>query len=340
MAELYLEDKPMRRQDIHDVVIESVYRKAKFLAMVSGSQTLKELIGSWGVRKGPTYKNPAALARPATNNRAKPTVPSELQGVMQIFESAGYSINWLAEELPAVYESKGVTLGAAKAEDSENLALSMERVLLSEQECRIATAELPALTRGIAKWFSTSAHNVAGVVEVPAELRPKAAQWYTGTLAAFNEAAFKALLLAAYKQRNTDLMLTGFVGIDLKQVMSDFVEKVAVTATLDSVRTLAPQKKRELENICDVFRYDGVEARVMVQNNLFADTTKDGLDDTVATYKGGLFVEMDMIQMNYLKRIYDVPDPEDTHGKSGFFRAAGRLEVKNPMSGVVIKPSA
>lgn len=340
MAELYLEQKPMRRQDIHDVVIESVYRKAKFLAMVSGSETLKELVGSWGVRKGPTFKNPAALARPANNNRATPTVPTELQGIMQIFESAGYAVNWLADELPAVYESKGITIGAAKAEDSENLALSMERVLLSEQECRVATANLPALTRGIAKWLSTTAHAVAGIAEVPVELRPVAAQHYTGTLAAFDETAFKALLLAAYKRRGTDLMLTGFVGIDLKQAMSNFTEKVAVTATLDNVRTLTPQKKRELETICDVFRYDGVEVRCMVQNNLFADTAKDGLDDTVATYKGGLFVEMDVIKMNYLKRIYDVMDPEDTHGKSGFFRAAGRLEVLNPMSGVVVKPSA
>ena len=342
MGELYQEAKPtnMREQDVHKAVIDSVAMEAKFLAMLSGKDDLMELVGTWGVRKGPTYKNPAALARPATNARRTPDVPTELQGVMEIFESEGYAVNWVAERMKAKYESSGSTTAEAKAQDSRNLALSIERVLLADQECRMAANGVAALTRGVVNWLSPNAHNVAGIADVPVDLRPSAAQHYTGTLAAFNEAAFKALLLAAYKRRNTNLNLTGFVGIDLKGVMSDFAEKVAVTATLDSVRTLTPQKRRELESICDVFRYDGVEVRCMVQNNLFADTTKDGLDDTVATYKGGLFVEMDVIKMNYLKRIYDVMDPEDTHGKSGFFRAAGRLEVLNPMSGVVVKPSA
>jgi len=340
MGELYLEDKPMRVKDVHSAVIDSVYLGAKFLALVNGNEKLKELVGSWGVKKGPTYKNPKGLARAATSDRAKPTTPTELQGVMEIFRSAGYSVNWLADALPALYESKGITIGAAKAEDSSNFALSIERVLLSEQECRLASDGVEALTRGIANWLSKDAHNVAGVTDVPATLRPNASQWYTGALSAFDEAAFKAMLLAAYKRRGTDLNLTGFVGIDLKQVMSNFTEKVVVSATLDNVRALTPQAKRELEVICDIFKYDGVTVKTMIQSNLFADTTKDGLDDTLATHKGGLFVEMDMLNMSWLERISDKPDLKDHDGTSGCFRAAGRLEVRNPMSGCVVKPSA
>ena len=340
MAELYLEDKPMRALDVHSKVIESVFRTAKFLALVSGNETLKELVGSWGVKKGPTFKNPKGLARAATNDRATPTTPAELQGVMEIFRSAGYSVNWLADAIPALYESKGITIGAAKAEDSSNFALSIERVLLSEQECRLASDGVEALTRGIAKWLSPSAHTVTGVLDVPVSLRPTSAQWYTGTLAAFTEADLQAMLLAAYKRRGTDLALTAFMGIDLKQKMSSFAEKVPVTATLDNVRKLSPQAKKELEVICDIFRYDGVEVKAMIQSNLFADTTKDGLDDTVATHKGGLFVEMDMLNMSWLEKISDKPDLADHDGTSGCFRAAGRLEVRNPMSGCVVKPSA
>lgn len=342
MAELYLTDKPtgMRKLDVHDMVIESVSRQAKFLAILAGNTGLKELIGSWAVRRGPSYANPAALARPSSNDRAKPTVPHQLDGVMEIFESAGYSVNWLANELPALYESKGQTLADAKAEDSSNLALSIERVLLSEQECRKESGNLAALTRGIGSWLSTSAHGVDGISEVPAELRPGSDQWYTSTLAAFNEDALKSLALASYKKVKRDIMLTGFVGIDLKQKMSAFTEKVDVTTSLDSVRQLSPNKKRELETICDVFRYDGVELLTMTQSNLFADTAQAGLPDTVATFKGGLFLDMEMLRMAWLKRIHEVPDAEDTHGQSGFFRAAGRLEVLNPMHMFAIKPSA
>jgi len=341
MAELYLSDKPtgMRELDVHDAIIEGVKRDAKFLALVNGSTSLKELVGSWAVQKGPSYKNPAAKARPDNNDRAKPAVPHQLDGVMEIFESQGWSVNWVADRLKAIYESKGQTVSAAKADDSSNLALSIERVLLSAQECRKEGANA-ALTRGIASWLATAAHAVDGVSEVPAELRPAANQWYTGTLAAFNEAALKSLCLAAYKRRRGAVNLTGFVGIDLKQAMSAFTEKVDVTATMENVRQLASQKQRELETICDVFRYDGAEIMAMTQSNLFADATNETLADTVATDKGGLFLDMSMIQMRWLDKIVALDDTPDNHGKSGFFRAAGRLEVLNPSWMFAVKPSA
>lgn len=340
MAELYLTDKPtgMRKLDVHDAIIMGMEREAKFLALVNGTTSLTELVGSWAVQRGPTYKNPASKSRPDNNDRAKPTVPHQLDGVMEIFKSEGWSVNWLAEQIKAHYEGKTATVAAAKAEDSSNLALSIERALLSEQECAKEAADSAALTRGIAKWLSTSAHAVDGISEVPAELRPGADQWYTGTLADFKESHLQALCLAAFKRRRGALALTAFVGIDLKHAMSSFAEKVPVTSSLDSVRQLAAQKNRELESIVDVFRYDGVTLTAMVQTNLFADTTT--FADTVATDKGGLLLDMSMIRMRWLERIMDKADLPDHWGQSGFFRGAGRLEVLNPSWMCAIKPSA
>ena len=340
MGELYQDGKPagMRRRDVHSVVIENVRMEAKFLALLNGAMDLVEFIGSWAVDKGPTIYDPASTERPDNNDRASAEVPDQLDGVMQIFASKGWSLNYLADQLPAYYEAKGQTKAKAKAKDAKNLALSMQRVLLSEQECRKAAAGVAAKTRGIAKWLGTDAHSVDGISEVPVALRPGADQWYTGTLAAFTEADLKAMCLASYKKRDGDLMLTLFAGIDLKAAMSAFTEKVPVTATMDNVRQLPSQKRKELETICDFFRYDGVEVAALTETGLFANTTT--FANTVATHKGGLLLDMKMIQMRWLNKIKDFDDEKDTWGFSGIHRAEGRLEVLNPSWMAAIKPSA
>jgi hypothetical protein len=78
----------------------------------------------------------------------------------------------------------------------------------------------------------------------------------------------------------------------------------------------------------------------MTQSNLFANVAADTLADTAATDKGGLFLDMSMIQMRWLDKITALDDTPDNHGKSGFFRAAGRLEVLNPSWMFAVKPSA
>lgn len=340
MGELYQSGKPagMRKLDVHNAVIEGVKMEAKFLALLSGAMNLVEFIGSWAVDQGPTIYDPASTSRPDNNDRDAVEVPYQLDGVMQIFKSKGWSLNYLADQLPAYYEAQGQTKARGKARDAKNLALSIQRVLLSEQECRKEAPGVAPKTRGIANWLQTTAHAVDGISEVPAALRPGADQWYTGTLAAFTEQYLKDLCLAAYKKRDGDLMLTGFVGIDLKTAMSAFTEKVAVTATMDNVRQLPTQKQKELQTICDFFRYDGVELAVMTETGLFADTTT--FANTAASHKGGLFLDMKMVQMRWLNKIKDFDDTPDIWGASGIHRAEGRLELLNPSWMFAVKPSA
>lgn len=321
-------DKPMRVNDYHSVVIDSANTEAAFLGVLPNGKTPKELKDTWAVRRAPRIKKPESNDGLDKTAGWGNVIPLTLEGVCEIMESEGWAVGRVANKLRAGYESQ-VSAADQRAADATAFALSIQRLFLSNQECRVGTKALPGRTRCLFSWLSSAVHGVAGVAEVDAEIRPSATQIYTGNFDDFNEESLKAMLLAAYAKRRAPVSLTGYVGIDLKSKMSLWNELVPVTAALESARSIA-KKADALEVVVDVFKYDAGTVRTLVQNDLLCDVSQDDMPHTYQTPKAGAFLDLDMWELAWLERIEHMDDQDMGGGPRGHHFATGRLNCLNP----------
>lgn len=339
MGFLYQVDKPMRVNDYHEAVVDSADTEAAFLGVLRNGPTPKELKDTWPVARAPKIKNPESYDGKDKTDGWGNTVPLTLEGVCEIFESEGWAVARVTSKLRAAWEKMQQSAAFQRAEDAKAFALSIQRLLLSSQECRVAAGATAGRTRCLFSWLSPNAHNVEGVTEVPAELRPAAAQYYSGKFDDFNEAAFKAMLKAAYTKRRAPVTLTGYVGIDLKEKMSLWNEIVPVTADAQAAVKSVAKEARTLELIVDVFKYDAGTVRTLVQNDLLCDVTQDDLPHTYQTPKAGAFLDLDMWELAWLERITHFDGQDAGGGPRGHHFATGRMNCKNPAWQCAVVPS-
>lgn len=338
MGFLYQVDKPMRVNDYHEKSVDSADTEAAFLGVLPNGPTPKELKDTWPVARAPVIKKPEALDGQDKTAGWGNTVPLTLEGVCEIMESTGWAVARVSSKLRAAWEKMMQSAAFQRAEDAKAFALSIQRMFLSNQECRVASGQTAGRTRCLFSWLSPNAHAVDGVTEVPAELRPSATQYYSGNFDDFSEASFKAMLRAAYAKRRSPVTLTGYVGIDLKEKMSLWNELVPVTASLESARSVA-KAANTLELMVDVFKYDMGTVRTLVQNDLMCDMTQDDMPHTYQTPKSGAFLDLAMWHLAWLERIEHMDGLDQGGGPRGHHFATGRLNCLNPAWQCAVVPA-
>lgn len=341
MSFLYDADKVMPINDYMRAIISGASREAAFIAMVASGKA-SQMKSTWAVEAAARAFFPTIAEGRKYDGTGASTVPFTLEGLCQIFRSEGWGVTQIAESTDSAHDGGGSGKSPAdqKANDAINLMTSMERVLLGDGECFVGSKDVAYKTRGAFNWLLASAHGVSGVSEIPAELRPAAAQNVATTDAApFTEEMLEAALTSCYTKRNGQVMLTGLVGIKLKQRMSYFARKVATVANVTDKLNPAEQKRKELENVVDIFRYDAGEIKVMVQSNLLHEQAGNMLP-TAGTMDSGIFVDLPMWSIDYMRPIAHKPLPDMGQGQSGFHECVARLTCKNPAWQFFVKHGA
>jgi hypothetical protein len=336
MSALYTVDKPMQPVDYHGKVIDSVNVETPFLSLLPNGPVPKAWKDEWAVKKFPKAKNPAALEGQDKTSGWGNTVPHTLNGICEIMESEGWHLTEEAELLKAGYEQALSPASEQQAADAVNFAQSIERILLSAQEAQDHAADTKRLTRGVFSWLSPSAH---AFQDVPAALRPSAAQFFTAALSTLDEAAFMTMLKAAYKQKKGKVNLMGYCGIDLKSKMSLFNYKVDITATLGDTRQVQVEKDK-IALMVDTFAYDAGTVRAIAMNNLACDLTSDSLPEGGHSHEAGAFLDLTMWRLSWLMRINHRYNTNEGGGKRGYHKAIARLECLNPMGQMAVLPDA
>lgn len=341
---LYLVDKPNRLPgyDWHNQIIKNVDDSCPFLTVLKNGPTPTEMKGTWVVDEGLTTKNPSGLEGEDKTTGFSFTVPQKMEGVCELFTSPGFMVTDLAQRFKTDWD-KISPIARAISKDAKNFAKSIEKVMLSSQECQIGSSSTKYLMRGAFAWLNTAAAGVSGVQDIPAALRPGTDQIYGKTsgqtFAAYVESNLKDQLTAAYKKRGGRVDLFGYVGIDLKQKMSTWNEKIPTTANITEVKQVAnPANKISL--MVDTFEYDAGTLRTMVMDDMLCDMASETLAATANTDKAGLFIDLSMWEMAWQMPITKFDLPDLGGGERGYHKAIARLNCLNPSWQCAVIPSA
>jgi hypothetical protein len=260
-----------------------------------------------------------------------------LAHVCEVFDSKGYLVTRHRQMLPGHNEKSGETLTRKRMKDAQNLMLSIERAISSDQEAVAYGESHNPVTRGLLSWLKplatrtdAGASTLHSVHTIPKELCPVAG--LTTNVANLTEAAFKAELIKARKQRGTgNMSLVGLVGIDLKTVMSEWLSK----ATDVNLRRTQPADLKKITLICDDFNFDGVTCHVMYDGQIGADASTMAIGD--ASHYTGAFIDPKMWNIGTLEALRDFPLPDKGAGPRGYHTATLRLTCLNPMGQFAIR---
>ncbi len=335
---LYTVDRPMQVNDYQEGLIRSKDSEATFLKMLRDGKRITQWTSSWAVKSFAKRRDPVgAEGADKTSGWGKKT-PTELNGSAEVFVSEGWLVTEEAEAMPAGYDSKtGVEAARQRLMDGQDLLLSIESILLSDQEAVEYSSGVNRRTRGAFKWLDPTQGSFQ---PVPAAVRPSAAQFFTGAFAAYDEDAFKAQIKAAAIQKNRPVNLMGACGMDLKDKLSMFNIKVPVTANIADTRSVN-SNDGVFKMVVDIFQYDGGTVRTYWQPGLLPDRT-DATEfvDGDFTSQSGLFLDMEMWAMNWLLRVKHYEVQNNGGGKRGFHKGTGRLQCLNPMGQFAVKPTS
>ncbi len=201
---------------------------------------------------------------------------------------------------------------------------SIESSLLSEWDMN--DTEPGLRTRGAFSYLQTAAQATR---PVPAGYRPSGR--YTGTLANFTEAAFKALAISAYKERNAKANMLGLVGIDLKGVFDTWLSYRDTVANKLQVQSLNMDAAAKTYLECvDRIEITSCSVDLMVAPFL-RYSLADEAEPTAGTHLSGLFVVPDMWNFNYMRAPRVVRLPYQGGGHKAIVDAIFELRCLNPL---------
>jgi hypothetical protein len=182
----------------------------------------------------------------------------------------------------------------------------IERRCLSGSDTAEENAPTQAYeTRGIFSWLQATAQTT---FPVPEEFRPNSGQIYSSTLAAFGETELLALAAAAAKRRKGPTTLKGFVGIDLKNKISNFTRYDATVSNFTNVRRFNQNADdKAIVNVIDRLVLD--TGTIELHVSFFLKTAVADGEDTANTHLSGAFIDMDMVGLSYtrLPRVFKLP---------------------------------
>jgi hypothetical protein len=323
MGAMYEADMVGKRQEISEKIFNVESDKTPLLTLLKKGPTPNQMLMSWQGFVFPDAPNVGILdGVPATGRKS---VGRELvEGCAQHFRRE-WSVTTLAELTAAAGVGRN-EVGFQRAQAMILLKRMIAQQIGSADDCSVQSGETPWTTRGILSWISNSAQSNK---PVPAALRNSAGSIYTGALASLTEAAFRNLLEAAYGETKEPVSLDGFVGTDLKAVLDDFTQLYPTgTGTSQAKAQYNVAGVEEYKNKVEWLRFSVGDVRLHLEPFL-AYTGSTGAASAYSP-KSGVFLNLDMWELAWLKSPANTNLAADGSGVNGFIDAVGGLKCFNP----------
>jgi len=322
---MYEKDQPMKIAELGDTIFIAESSKTPFTRLIKTGPAPKQMAASWPAQAWPKRGFGGTLDGTDKSSWSK-TTREEIEAYAMWFMSDG----WLASKLANLTATAGVgkkEKAKQMTDDGLLFALQIEKQFLSSYDTAKEAAPTTAFrSRGAFSWLSAAAQTVK---PVPSDLRPVAACNYAGTLANFTSAQVKTMMEAAATQISQPVDLTGFVGIKLKQKMSDYAQHDTDVASETALQRFSMDvKEKAFMHIVDFFSFDSGNIKTVTNWNLYAEEATGEANDE--TTRSGIFVALSMWQKRWLQAPMAFIEPPKSGGPRGYHDAVGILACDNP----------
>ncbi len=322
-----------KRQEIADKIWNIQPEATPVLSSLKKGPTPKQMLATWQSEAYPDVSStPEVDGKPVQSYERVDR--HLLQGYGHYFRRS-----WAVTTLADLTEVAGV----GRDEAGRQLAASMllmkrmiEQQILSNDDTQADNGTVGYGMRGMFKWLSASAQSV---LPVPSAIRPAATNSYTGAFASFNEAALRAMFTSMFKERKSELNLTAYFALTLREVVDDWTNVYADAPSTSQPRTQYTVVGNQ-ELINNVTRVKFTSGQMTLHTSDFLN--RDTATGAVQTYssKSGVIIDPTMWDIAYMKNVANTNLPPDGSGKRGFVDAVAVLRCFNPLAQGYVLPSS
>jgi hypothetical protein len=226
-----------------------------------------------------------------------------------------------------------------QADDAFNFARMLEKQRLSDMAAQEEGGGNVAQSGSVFYWLNptmAAATEANLYLPVPTAFRCTSDMRLTGNLSDLTPARFEAAIRAAAVAQNRSVTLTGFVGSALKARMSQWLQKMTLTAATEqaTVQYNIPLAEKTFASVVDFFEFDGNKVNVVPAYNMLC-TAATGVK-SVYTERSGAFLDMSLWEQRYLKPIKAWRDDTLSGGPRGFHKAIHGLVCYRPIGQVSV----
>lgn len=325
MAQLLESNQVGVRESLADLIACAESDATPYTSMLDKRKKPINVIHDWQVKAYPDVSHSGVPdGQPATDFTYNPR--QRLHGVVQKFWQ-NPAVSDFAEEVEVAGAPQG-EMEEQVADALVMLARKMEKRFLSNNDCALESQPGTANeTRGIFQWLSPTPQ---AQYPIPAAFLPVAAQQYTGTLANFTEGALIIAASAAYKNRKKKIKMAGIVGVDLKSQITTFSKyDVAPGGSVPIRRFNQNSDDKAVISVIDRIVLDTCEIDLFLSSFLYT-TAATGVASAY-TDKSGVFLDMEMAGLHYMRLPRTKPLPYDGSGHKAICDAMALHVIDNPL---------
>lgn len=329
MASMYESAQIGKRQEISEKIFNVESDKTPFLSLLKKGPVPNQMLMSWQGFAYPAVASTGTLDGTPASSPAK-VVRVLIEGCAQHFRRQ-WGVTTLAELTNIAGIGKN-EVGFQRAQAMILLKRMIEQQILSADDCAVESGETPWTTRGALAWIANSAQSIK---PVDSTLRNASAAIFTSALSGLTEAAFRDCLEAAYGETREPLSLDGFVGVDLKAVLDDFTQLYPTGTGTSQAKAMYNMTDVETyKNKVEWLRFSVGDVRLHL-NPFIGYTTSTGAA-TAYSPKSGVFLNMEMWELAWLKNPANTNLAADGSGTKGFIDAVCGLKCFNPKGSVKV----
>jgi hypothetical protein len=323
---MYDADKPLKVQEVGDVIIMPVSDQAPFARLLKRGKKPANMLSEWPMQL-PQDRGFAGIVDGLDQTTYDKTTRDKAEAYGMILRSRG----WMVSQLANVTEAHGVGAkekAKQKADDATEFALMLEKQLLANVDTRAeAGGGVTYRSRGAAYWLQNGAY---GVKPIEAGYRVPTACDFTSPLDEFDAVDMEAMVEAAAIARKKPVDLVGYVGLKLKARMSSWAQRVTTVANVTELaRTTLQPSDDKLKFSVNFFEFDGGMVKAIPSFYLGYDETTGAMTDYSA--RSGLFLNMDMWELSFLQPIRSVELEDKGGGPRGFHDGIYILKCACPL---------
>ncbi len=325
MAQLLESQQVGVRESLADLIAIVESDATPYTSMLEKRKKPINIIHDWQVKAYPDVPHTGVPdGKPATDFAYNPR--QRLHGVCQKFWH-NPAVSDFSEEVEVAGAPQG-EMEEQVADALVMLARKMEKRFLSANDCAVESQPGTANeTRGAFSWLSPTAQTQ---YPIPDGFRPATAQLYSGTLANFTETALIACAAAAYKNRKKKIKMAGIVGVDLKTQITGFSKYDTLSATSAPIRRFNQSAdEKALISVIDRITLDTCEIELFLSSFLYTTSTTGAA--SAYTDKSGVFLDMDMAALHYMRLPRTKPLPYDGSGYKAICDAIALHVIDNPL---------
>ena len=235
--------------------------------------------------------------------------------------------SWQVSDVQQEVDSAGVDneVANSKAKKLRELKRDIECAICGDDEM-VATGPGYGM-RGLGKWIEDTAQSVN---PVPADFRTPAGSLNSTAAASFVEADVNGVLQSIWEQTNNRKNYTLVAGSSLKNEISSFSRLEGSSGTTKTYMVTENATSKQVTFGVDL--YNGDFGVISIISTTFYGRTAAAPTTYGATQKmRGYVLDPSLLSFNYLWSPFGQELEDKGGGRRGFVKAAGTLQVKNPL---------